>query len=229
MNIYTVSPPRPRHSLTSGTIVACLVIFLVSCGGGGSSDTVRPVTMRPEPTPEPGQSQEFSPTCTNGRCTANYGGRTLQAQSNPAGRSGSAFQDFYGPLPEGGTASYEGVAAFRRNPRTAQASDEYGAVTLTADFGASTIGGSIDGKDGSPVQLTLNPASPLPNGSFTYFEASPRNPSPAGGPAVTCRAGVTCDGGQWWGEFGHEDTVGATFLAEQSGQRHSHILCLKAD
>ena len=213
------------------TTTAILGIFLSACGGG-SADSSGPVMIRPDPsvppeppipiTPEPPQPGAFAPTCADGLCSANYHGQTLQAGSftdGTGGFVGTAFAEFYGPLPQGGTATYAGETAFRLNPRTPQATDEYGTVTLTTDFGASTIGGTVNGKDGSSVQLTLNPATPLPNDSFTYFEASPRHPSPSGDPPITCRTGITCDGGQWWGEFGHEDTVGAFFLAEQNGRR----------
>ena len=160
--------------------------------------------------------------CQNGYCSADYRGYTFRAGELPdgtAGFGGTAFRDFYDPLPQSGTATYKGSAAFRLNPRTPQVRNEYGDATLTADFAASTMSGSIYGRYGSTVLLDLNPATPLPYDTFHYFEASPRNPSPNGGAAITCVAGVICDEGEWYGYLGHADTAGATFYAVQAGQR----------
>ena len=210
---------------------AAMLVVLSGCGGGGSAPVTNGEAMQPgtgdgmQPGDGPFQgSPPLEATCDNGRCIADYRGYTLRAGHWPDGSSGyggSAFQDVYDPPPQMGSATYVGSAAFRVNPRTSQSRNEYGTATLNADFGATTIGGTVEGTGGSSVRLTLNPATPINSyiGAFSYFESSPRNPSPGGGAPVTCQTGIACDGGMWWGEFGHADTVGANFHADRGGQR----------
>lgn len=213
--------------------VAALVLTVSACGGGGGGGggpvtdggPMEPDTGGMEPGDSDGAFQGPPPlraNCQNGYCSANYRGYTLRAGEFPDGTTGfggTAFLEYYDPLPQAGTATYEGSAAFRLNPRTPQARNEYGDATLTADFAASTMSGSIYGRYGSTVLLNLKPATPHPNETFHYFEASPSHPSPNGGSAITCVAGITCDTGTWYGYLGHADTAGATFFADRGGQR----------
>ena len=112
-------------------------------------------------------------TCQNGHCSADYRGYTLRAGELPDGTTGfggTAFLAYYDPLPQAGTATYEGSAAFRLNPRTPQARNEYGDATLTADFAASSMSGSIYGRYGSTVLLNLNPRLRFPTTRFTILK-----------------------------------------------------------
>ena len=163
-------------------------------------------------------------TCENGVCTAEYRGHTLRADfyetadGSYSRYAGTPFFGFDEPYPEAGTARYEGVATLRRTTGRNQTVDEVGTATLNADFGASTISGRVEGANGSPVRLTLNDASLRTDDPVADFEASSIRPSPSGLSPVTCQAGVTCDWGYWFGEFGHEETVGALFDAYYNGE-----------
>ena len=197
-------------------------------GGGDTQpgDDTQTGTDTGQPAPEPSGPFEWS--CTEAGCTADYRGVSLQAGLHDFGDGdgpepvfgGSAFSGFAGPLPQG-TAHYAGAAAFRRTTGPsgpdAETVDETGTVILTADFGTNTVRGRLDGSDGSPVRLAFNAASLDRGAGAPSFETSVFSPSPSGGPGVTCVAGIACDYGEWWGEFGHEDTVGAAFYAELDG------------
>ena len=215
-----------KKFVTTTAAAALLSITLSACGGGGGGG---PVTGGGPMQPVTGGSPFQGPpplgaTCENGVCTAEYRGHTLRADfyetadGSYSRYAGTPFFGFDEPYPEAGTARYEGVATLRRTTGRNQTVDEAGTATLNADFGASTISGRVEGANGSPVRLTLNDASLRTDDPVADFEASSIRPSPSGLSPVTCQAGVTCDWGYWFGEFGHEETVGALFDAYYNGE-----------
>lgn len=161
---------------------------------------------------QPQESGTFEVACAGDRCAATLGDLTLSAgRIRPDGSWGFAGTAFGGTveLAQGGSATYGGRAAFRNASAGAgNGGDEHGEVTLTADFAAKTISGRVEGVNGSPVRLILNPASPRSDGDFRTFEAS----------SVECQAGVSCDAGEWSGQFGRGNTVGAAFSASLNGE-----------
>lgn len=192
-------------------LAAASVIALSGCGGGGGGSSSGGASMVMQQPQE--QSRTFEAACEGDRCAATFGDLTLNAgrigEDGSYTFAGTAFEGAV-ELPQGGSATYEGPAAFSRSALagTDNGGDEHGKVTLTADFGAKTIGGRVAGTNGSPVRLILNPASPASGGDFRTFEAF----------SVECRAGVSCDAGEWTGRFGRGNTVGVAFSASLDGR-----------